>query len=68
MSDECENKPRGFAALNKERRKEISSKGGKAAHAAGTAHQFSTEEAAEAGRKGGKAPHKSRGRSARVCQ
>lgn len=55
-------KPRGFASISPERRREISSKGGKAAHAVGKAHRFTTEEAREAGKKGGVAPHKSRGR------
>jgi hypothetical protein len=36
---------------------EIARKGGKAAHTAGTAHEFTAEEAREAGRKGGKATH-----------
>ena len=44
---------------------EIASKGGKAAHAAGTAHQFSSDEARNAGRKGGVAPHVRRGRGPR---
>ncbi len=48
-------KNRGFASLSPERRFEISSKGGKAAHAKGTAHQFTSEEAKIAGRKGGAA-------------
>ncbi len=52
---------RGFAAMDRERVKEIASKGGKAAHAAGTAHQFSSDEARVAGRKGGMAPHVRRG-------
>lgn len=52
---------RGFAAMNRDRVKEIASKGGKAAHAAGTAHQFSSDEARVAGRKGGMAPHVRRG-------
>jgi|GEM_PF-990578 len=52
---------RGFAAMDRERVKEIASKGGKAAHAAGTAHQFSSDEARTAGRKGGMAPHVRRG-------
>jgi general stress protein YciG len=39
---------------------EISRKGGKAAHSAGTAHEFTSEEAREAGRKGGHASHASR--------
>lgn len=46
---------RGFAAMSEEKQKEIASKGGIAAHKKGTAHQFSPEEAREAGRKGGKA-------------
>lgn len=52
---------RGFAAMDRDRVKEIASKGGKAAHAAGTAHQFSSDEARNAGRKGGMAPHARRG-------
>jgi general stress protein YciG len=54
-------KPRGFAAISPERRREISAAGGKAAHAAGAAHQFTTEEAQAAGRKGGLAKHVRRG-------
>lgn len=46
---------RGFASMDEETRKKIASKGGKAAHERGTAHEFSSEEAKEAGRKGGKA-------------
>ena len=56
-------KPRGFAAMDKDKVREIASKGGKAAHAQGTAHQFTSEEASAAGRKGGKAPRRTRGRS-----
>ena len=52
---------RGFAAMDQSRVKEIASKGGRAAHAAGTAHQFSADEARNAGRKGGMAPHVRRG-------
>jgi general stress protein YciG len=48
---------RGFAAMSPEKQKAIASRGGKAAHAAGTAHQFTTAEAIEAGRKGGTAAH-----------
>ena len=50
-------KRRGFAVMDPKRVSEIASKGGKAAHAAGTAHEFSREEAREAGRKGGYATH-----------
>jgi uncharacterized protein len=47
------NSNRGFASMSPEKQREIASKGGKAAHKKGTAHQFSTEEARAAGRKGG---------------
>jgi len=46
-------KDRGFASMSPEKRREIASKGGRAAHAKGTAHEFTSEEAREAGRKGG---------------
>jgi len=46
---------RGFAAIDPERRRLVSSVGGKAAHARGTGHEFTSEEAREAGRKGGRA-------------
>ncbi len=46
---------RGFAVMDRRLVAEIASKGGKAAHAAGTAHEFTSEEAREAGRKGGAA-------------
>jgi len=58
-------RPRGFAAMDRKRVSEIASKGGKAAHAAGTAHQFSSDEARNAGKKGGVAPHIRRGRGPR---
>lgn len=53
-------KPRGFAALDRRIVSEIARKGGKAAHAAGTAHEFTTDEARIAGRKGGVASHAKR--------
>lgn len=46
---------RGFASMDEDRQREIASEGGRAAHQKGTAHEFSSEEAAEAGRKGGQA-------------
>lgn len=52
--------------MDRERVREIASKGGKAAHVAGTAHQFTQEEAREAGKKGGNAPHVRRGRGPRM--
>jgi len=47
------NKGRGFAGMDPNRQREIASEGGKAAHEKGTAHEFTSEEAREAGRKGG---------------
>ncbi len=44
---------RGFASMNPEKQREIASKGGKAAHEKGTAHEFTPDEARNAGRKGG---------------
>jgi uncharacterized protein len=46
---------RGFAAMDPARQRAIASEGGKAAHQSGNAHEFSSEEAREAGRKGGQA-------------
>jgi len=45
---------RGFGSMNRNKLREIASKGSKAAHAKGTAHEWSREEAREAGRKGGR--------------
>ncbi len=42
---------RGFAAMDPQRQREIASLGGRAAHQSGHAHEFTTEEAREAGRK-----------------
>jgi uncharacterized protein len=44
---------RGFASMDEEKQREIASKGGKTAHEEGKAHEFTPEEAREAGRKGG---------------
>ncbi len=44
---------RGFASMDRTKQRAIAVKGGKAAHAAGTAHQWTQEEAKVAGRKGG---------------
>lgn len=51
---------RGFAAMDGDTQRAIAAKGGRAAHASGNAHQFSTAEAREAGRKGGQAISKDR--------
>jgi general stress protein YciG len=53
-------KPRGFAALTPERRAEIASQGGIAAHRSGRAHQFTSEEAKAAGKLGGMRAKKNR--------
>jgi uncharacterized protein len=50
-------KKRGFASMDAAKQREIASKGGRAAHQKGTAHQFTPEEARAAGRKGGQAAH-----------
>jgi general stress protein YciG len=44
---------RGFASMDPARQREIASKGGRAAHEKGTAHEWSANEARDAGRKGG---------------
>jgi general stress protein YciG len=44
--------------MDRSKQKEIASKGGKAAHHKGTAHEWTSEEAREAGRKGGMASHR----------
>ncbi|HZV98235.1 MAG TPA: KGG domain-containing protein [Methylophilaceae bacterium] len=49
---------RGFASMDEKKQREIASKGGHAAHSKGTAHQFSPQEASEAGRKGGQSKSK----------
>jgi len=53
-------RPRGFAAMDRTLVRDIARKGGRAAHAAGTAHEFTPEEARLAGGKGGRALHRNR--------
>lgn len=53
---------RGFAAMTAEKQRELASKGGRAAHAKGTAREWSVEEARSAGRKGGQASRGGRGK------
>lgn len=62
----AENERRGFAGMNQEKQKEIARKGGKAAHEKGTAHEFTPEEAREAGRKGGEAVSRDREHMSRI--
>ena len=61
MAERSEGKSRrGFASMDEERQREIASKGGRAAHAKGTAHEFDSNEARAAGRKGGEAVSRNR--------
>jgi len=53
---------RGFAAMDQEKQREIARKGGRAAHEQGVAHEWSSKEAREAGKKGGQA----RGKNSKV--
>jgi len=53
---------RGFASMAQEKQREIASKGGRAAHLKGTAHEWTSEEARAAGRKGGQISRGGRGR------
>lgn len=54
---------RGFAGMDPARQRALASKGGKAAHEKGTAHEWDTKEARAAGRKGGVASKGGRGKS-----
>jgi uncharacterized protein len=55
---------RGFASMSAEKQREIASKGGRAAHQKGTAHEWTSDEARSAGRKGGQISRGGRGRLA----
>lgn len=57
---------RGFASMDSEKQRRIASLGGRAAHQQGTAHEFSSEEAREAGRKGGEAVSANRAHMAAI--
>jgi general stress protein YciG len=57
---------RGFASIDPALQREIASQGGKAAHAKGKAHEFSGDEAREAGRKGGTSVARDREHMARI--
>jgi uncharacterized protein len=48
--------------MSSDKQREIASKGGRAAHQKGTAHEWSSDEAREAGRKGGMASRGGRGK------
>jgi general stress protein YciG len=57
---------RGFASMDPTKQREIASKGGRAAHAKGTAHEFTSDEARVAGRKGGEAVSRDRAHMAAI--
>lgn len=64
MAGEQRKERRGFASMSPEKQREIASKGGRAAHQKGTAHEWTSEEARWAGRKGGQISRGGRGRLA----
>jgi general stress protein YciG len=53
MAQERKGSRRGFAAMDPKKQREIASKGGRAAHKHGSAHEWNSDEARMAGRKGG---------------
>ena len=62
MSTPGDKQRRGFASMPSEKQREIASKGGRAAHVKGTAHEWTPDEARSAGRKGALACRDGRGR------
>jgi general stress protein YciG len=62
MNPPARKERRGFASMSPEKQREIASKGGRAAHAKGTAHEWTSDEARVAGRKGGQISRGGRGR------
>ena len=62
MNTEGRKERRGFASMSPEKQREIASKGGRAAHEKGTAHEWTADEARKAGRKGGQVSRGGRGR------
>ncbi|TME25037.1 MAG: stress-induced protein [Chloroflexi bacterium] len=57
---------RGFAGMTDQRQRQIAAEGGRAAHEQGTAHEFSTSEARQAGQKGGEAVSRDRSHMAAI--
>ena len=57
---------RGFASMDANRQREIASKGGRAAHQKGTAHEWTSDEARVAGRKGGEVVSRDRAHMAAI--
>ena len=64
--DNAKARGRGFASMDAEKQRSIASLGGRAAHRLGTAHEFSSDEAREAGRKGGEAVSANRAHMAAI--
>ncbi|WP_437680812.1 KGG domain-containing protein [Sorangium sp. So ce131] len=64
--NQSQSSSRGFAAMDELQQRRIASMGGKAAHQKGTAHEFSSEEARAAGRKGGAAVSQNREHMAQI--
>src|ERR1700710_2620617 len=64
--DNAKTRGRGFASMDQEKQRSIASLGGRAAHQQGTAHEFSSEEARPAGRKGGEAASANRAHMAEI--
>ena len=62
MNETGRKERRGFASMSAEKQREIASKGGRAAHQKGTAHEWTSEEARTAGRKGGQVSRGGRGK------
>ena len=60
--NEIRKERRGFASMSSDKQREIASKGGRAAHEKGTAHEWTADEARAAGRKGGQISRGGRGR------
>ena len=57
---------RGFAAMDRDQQRRIASAGGRAAHERGSAHEFTADEAREAGRKGGRTVSANRAHMANI--
>lgn len=65
-SNDNQGSKRGFASMDEDKQREIASEGGRAAHASGHAHEFDSQEAREAGRKGGEAVSQDREHMAEI--
>ena len=65
-SSERSKSNRGFASMDPGKQREIASKGGRAAHAQGRAHEFTADEARTAGRKGGEVVSRDRSHMANI--